>query len=210
MNYRFSFILFFNFTILYWFCHTIAWIHKHVQLIKPCIKYLFLCISPQNPFLDNYFLFTIPLQTMEGNFVFLKLQHTFLVCYKFSWVLLCGEPSVRFVYVKESGLCIRNLASSPTNEQYDFIHLSTFHFLIHSSNTVCMCAHLLQLIATLWTVAYQASLSVGFSRQEYWSGLPFPTPGNLPNQGIERSSLALPSLAGGFFATEPSGNLLCL
>ena len=67
-----------------------------------------------------------------------------------------------------------------------------------------------QIFAAPWTVAYQASLSVGFSRQEYWSGLPFPTPGNLPNQGIERSSLALPSLAGGFFATEPSGNLLCL
>ena len=67
-----------------------------------------------------------------------------------------------------------------------------------------------QIFAAPWTVAYQAPLSVGFSRQEYWSGLPFPTPGNLPNKGIECSSLALPSLAGGFFATEPSGNLLCL
>ena len=120
-------------------------------------------------------------------FVFFKLQHTFLVCYKFSWVLPCEEPSVRLVYVKESGLCIRNLASSPTNEQYDFIHLSTFHFLIHSSNTVCMRAHLLQLIATLWTVAYQAPLSLGFSRQEYWSGLSFP----IPNHGQNPSHLHL-------------------
>ena len=138
-------------------------------------------------------------------FVFLKLQHTFLVCYKFSWVLLCGEPSVRFVYVKESGLCIRNLASSPTNEQYDFIHLSTFHFLIHSSNTVCMCAHLLQLIATLWTVAYQASLSVGFSRQEYQGGLPFPSPGDLPDSAIKPTS---PALTGRFFTAEPPGKPL--
>ena len=67
-----------------------------------------------------------------------------------------------------------------------------------------------QIFTAPWNVAHQAPLSVGSSRQEYWSGLPFPTPGNLPNQGIEPSSLVLPSLAGGFFATEPSGNLLCL
>ena len=48
-----------------------------------------------------------------------------------------------------------------------------------------------QLFATLWTVARQAPLSVGFSRQEYWSGLPFPSPGDLPNPGIECWSSAL-------------------
>ena len=42
-----------------------------------------------------------------------------------------------------------------------------------------------RLFATPWTVAYQASLSMGFSRQEYWSGLPFPSPGDLPDPGIE-------------------------
>ena len=47
------------------------------------------------------------------------------------------------------------------------------------------------LFVTLWTVAHQAPLSMGFSRQEYWSGLPFPTPGDLPNPGIEAESLAL-------------------
>ena len=45
--------------------------------------------------------------------------------------------------------------------------------------------------ATLWTVAYQAPLSMGFSRQEYWSGLPFPSPGDLPNPVIEHRSPAL-------------------
>ena len=44
---------------------------------------------------------------------------------------------------------------------------------------------LVQLFATLWTVALQASLSMEFSRQEYWSGLPFPSPGDLPDSGIE-------------------------
>ena len=48
-----------------------------------------------------------------------------------------------------------------------------------------------QLFATPWTVAYQASPSMGFSRQEYWSGLPFPSPGDLPNQGIKPRSPAL-------------------
>ena len=49
----------------------------------------------------------------------------------------------------------------------------------------------IQLFATLWTVAYQASLSMGFSKQEYWSGLPFPSPGDLPNPGIEPGPPAL-------------------
>ena len=48
-----------------------------------------------------------------------------------------------------------------------------------------------QLFATPWTVDYEASPSMGFSRQEYWSGLPFPSPGDLPNPGIEPGSPAL-------------------
>ena len=56
-----------------------------------------------------------------------------------------------------------------------------------------------QLFVTPWTVAHQAPLSMGFSRQEYWSGLPFLTPGDLPDPGIKPLS---PSLAGGFFTTS--------
>ena len=48
-----------------------------------------------------------------------------------------------------------------------------------------------RLFATPWTVAYQAPLSMGFSRQYYWSGLPFPSPGDLPEPGIEPGSSAL-------------------
>ena len=48
-----------------------------------------------------------------------------------------------------------------------------------------------RLLATLWTVAYEVPPSIGFSRQEYWSGLLFPSPGDLPNPGIEPRSLAL-------------------
>ena len=61
------------------------------------------------------------------------------------------------------------------------------------------------LFATPWNVARQAPLSMGFPRQEYWSGLPFPPPGDLPNPGIEPSSLASPALADKFFTTEPPG-----
>ena len=58
------------------------------------------------------------------------------------------------------------------------------------------------LFATLWSVDRQAPLSIGFSRQEYWSGLPCHSPGNLPSQGIEPASLMSPALAGRFFTTS--------
>ena len=53
-----------------------------------------------------------------------------------------------------------------------------------------------------WTVALQAPLSMGFFRQEYWSGLPCPPPGDILNPGIKLSSLTTPALAGGFFTTS--------
>ena len=56
---------------------------------------------------------------------------------------------------------------------------------------------------TPWTVAYQNPLSMEFSRQEYWSRLPFPTPGDLSNPGIEPASLESPALAGRFVTLEP-------
>ena len=58
-----------------------------------------------------------------------------------------------------------------------------------------------RLFSIPWTVAHQ-TLSMGFPRQEYWSGLPFPSPGDLPDPGIESTSLASPALADGFFTTE--------
>ena len=60
---------------------------------------------------------------------------------------------------------------------------------------------------TLWTVACQAPLSMGFSRQQYWSGLPFPPPGDLPDPGIEPVS---PVLQADSFITEPPGKPLSL
>ena len=62
-----------------------------------------------------------------------------------------------------------------------------------------------QLFGTPWTAAHQAPLSMEFSKQEYWSGWPFPFPGDPPNPGIKPVSLAYPSLVGRFFTTEPLG-----
>ena len=72
----------------------------------------------------------------------------------------------------------------------------------------CLCvrlSHSVQLSVTPWTVARQAPPSMGFSRQEDWSGVPFPSPGGLPDPGTGPKSPVAPALAGGFFTTEAPG-----
>ena len=71
-----------------------------------------------------------------------------------------------------------------------------------------MCVHIscsscVQLCATLWAIAHQAPLFMGFSRQEYWSGLSCPPPWDLPNPGIQPVFLVAPALTGGFFTPQP-------
>ena len=63
----------------------------------------------------------------------------------------------------------------------------------------------IQLFVTPWTAAYQAPLSMAFSRQEYWSELPFPTPGDLPDPWVKPVSFTSLALTGGFVTTAPSG-----
>ena len=69
---------------------------------------------------------------------------------------------------------------------------------------VCMLNYFtcVQVFATPWTVAHQTPLSMGFTKQEYWSRLPYPPPRDLPNSGIEFTSPTSPALAGGFFTTK--------
>ena len=76
--------------------------------------------------------------------------------------------------------------------------------------TGCVCVYVcaqslscVRLFLTLWIVAHQSLLSMGFSWQEYWGGLPFPAPEDLPDPGIEAMSPVSPALAGGFFTTAP-------
>ena len=70
---------------------------------------------------------------------------------------------------------------------------------IHHVSRSVLCVQSCLTLTAPWTVAHQASLSMGFSRQEHCIGLPFSTPGSLPNPGIESMFLASPALAGGFF-----------
>ena len=67
---------------------------------------------------------------------------------------------------------------------------------------LCQVASVVSDSATQWTVACQGPLSMGLSRQEYWSGLPYPPPGDLKNPGIKPTSLMSPALAGKFFTTS--------
>ena len=71
------------------------------------------------------------------------------------------------------------------------------------SSPACSVDQLCLILATPWTVAHQAPLSMGFFRQEYWSGLPFPSPGDLPDPGIEPIS---PALQADSLLIEPPGN----
>ena len=74
---------------------------------------------------------------------------------------------------------------------------------LHKTGTCVLgCLSHVRLFATLWTVARQTPLSMWFSRQEYWSGLPCPPPGDPPNSGIEPASLVPPALASRFFTTS--------
>ena len=79
---------------------------------------------------------------------------------------------------------------------YKYTALSNCFFHLHVSAYILSCSVVSNSV-TLWTVTHQALQSMGFSQQEYWGGLPFPPPGDLPNPGI--------CIAGRFFTTEPAG-----
>ena len=109
-----------------------------------------------------------------------------------------------------SCLCIPTQGSWFPSEQNGECKALYYFFLI---KVCCVCAQLLShvwLFVAPWTVAHQsmAPLSMEFSRQEYWSGLPSPAPRYIPNPGIEPASLAAPALAGRFFTSEPPGKPL--
>ena len=121
---------------------------------------------------------------------------------KVNVVAWCLMENYWWVFLEpQSALLLRCLIKRPMYSTWQSIHIAKWIFLLlfcHSdvSNS----------FATPWTVACQAPLSTGFPKQEYSSGLPLPSLGDLPDPGIEPASLASPALAGrGFSPAEPPG-----
>ena len=117
------------------------------------------------------------------------------------WVIV--ERSDKMWYTGEGNgkplqyVCLEN----PMNS----MKISFTYFYYNLWKCVCVLSHV-QLYVTPWTAAHQTLLSMRFSRQEYWSGLPFPTLGDLPDLEIEPESLLSPGLGGIFFTTALPGN----
>ena len=100
-------------------------------------------------------------------------------------IQVCYPSTSEHTILLPSGACIHFLSSlSLTASQRPFCGKGNRFFI-----SVCMCAQSHPTLATPWTVARQAPLSMGFPRHEYWSGLSFPSPGDLPDPGIEPVSL---------------------
>ena len=89
------------------------------------------------------------------------------------------------------------------------VPLAEKSFIVHGGSVCALsCFSRVLLCATPWTVAHLVSLSVGFSKQEYWSGLPCTPSGDLPKPGIALESLMSPALASGFFTTRATWEAL--
>ena len=118
-------------------------------------------------------------------FFFFNLKSEFFVCLFWLYLAACGMwvpwLGVEPLLLHQEH---RVLSTGPPETWHDMRVLSR-----------------VRLFVTPGTIARQASLSMGFSRQEYWSGLPFPPPGDLPDPGIELTSPVSVALAGGFFTT---------
>ena len=108
--------------------------------------------------------------------------------------------------------CLLFVIYGPESKSFRQREFLAIHFKIENLSLYCSVCSVVQhvwLFATPWTVAHQAPLSKGFSRHEYWSGLPFPTPWS-SKPGIEPMSPVSPALAGGFCTAEPPGKPLLL
>ena len=104
--------------------------------------------------------------------------------------------------------CLCSQRSDSTRQKAVFLFLRVCVCMcvcVYLCVCVCVCYSVchVQLFVTSWTVAHQIPLSIEFSRQKYWSGLPFPSPGDLPNQRIKPTS---PALQADSFLSEPPGS----
>ena len=112
-----------------------------------------------------------------------------------------STPSVRGTHISWSGVRVIVEDTKQTWTQLNRNHMD-FNMIAGKYNWDHLALSRVRLFATPSTVAHQAPLSTGFSWQEYWSGLPFPSPGDLPNPGIEPGS---PALQADALSSEPPG-----
>ena len=121
-----------------------------------------------------------------------------------SWGLGAGVVVAGCMWKKSDGLCREESSKtgSPCAERSVLPMADPFSGIGPFSACGLNRFSRVRLFVTLWIVIHQTPLSMGFSRQEYWSGLPCPPPGDLQDPGIEAKSLTSPALAGEFFATS--------
>ena len=118
-------------------------------------------------------------------------EHPGLISLRMDWLdLLAVQGTLKHLLQNESQT-IKKMAIGT------YISIITLNVKVKVKSLSCV-----QLFATLWTVVYEASPSMGFSRQEYCSGLPFPSPGDLPDPGVEPGS---PALEADALTSEPPG-----
>ena len=109
-------------------------------------------------------------------------------------ITACGQwDTGRGVFMSLLFMLVKNLKQSNCLQRKKIMCVIVMQLNSCNNENVCVCVRTcvlscVQLLATQWTVAHQAPLSMEFSRQEYWSGLPFPSPGDIPDLGIETSS----------------------
>ena len=134
-----------------------------------------------------------------------------------SLAMKCSDGHITYKLLKSLQLCptLCNAidGSPPGSPVPGILQARTLEWVaISFSNHACMLSHFscVRLCAILWTAAHQVPLSMGCCRQEYWSGLPFPSPRDLPNSGIKPVSLASPALTGEFFTTSATWETLIL
>ena len=123
-----------------------------------------------------------------------------VTCFIFSGAPVIGTGFTPLVSACSWSVCVTDCESGDSLMHSRQIGQPCWMHLLH----VCVLSRFspVRLFVTLWTVAHQAPVSMEFSRQEYWSGLPFPSPGDLPDPGIKPMSLALQA---GSLPSEPPG-----
>ena len=136
----------------------------------------------------NYWSFSISPSTEYSGLIFFRID----------WFdLLASQGTLKSL--------LQHCNSKASILQYSAFFVVQLSHLYMRAMHVCCLFSCVWLFVTLWAVARQAPLSMGFSKEEYWHGLSCPFPGDLPNPRIEPTSLVSPASAGGFFTTSVTG-----